>query len=77
MVALWILETPQLSSRGTVEIIPLAKKLTRAQLWMFRMLLLGMKDGIPVMQTMNWEIQPSVCYFLLVSRIGFSTIIDR
>ena len=28
-----------------------------------------MKDGIPVLQTMNWEMQPSVCCYWLVSRI--------
>ena len=33
------------------------------------MLLSAMKDGIPVLQAMNWEMQPSVCCYWLVSRI--------
>ena len=67
MVALWKLETSQLISHGTKEMIPTAEKLLTAQLLRLGMLLQVTKDGIPVLQKTNWEMQPAGFCYLLVS----------
>ena len=41
------------------------------------MLLQVTKDGIPVLQKMNWEMQPSGFCYLLVSKIVLSMITDK
>ena len=41
------------------------------------MLLQVTKDGTPVLQKMNWEMQPSGFCYLLVSLTGLSMITDK
>ena len=77
LIALWILETLQLSSRGIKEMIPAAKKWLAAQLLRLRMLLQKMKDGIHVSQKMKRETQPSGSGYSLVSWMGLGVNINK